>query len=419
MRNAIFSNYQPGGMFSVIDVNKHPGNVWFVDSGHSSASNSDGYGQNPDAPFATIDYAIGKCTANNGDVVYVMPGHTETLTGAAGIVLDVVGISIIGLGIGSDRPTITFSSSDNGANIPISAANIHIENILCVCNDDGLTAFITVSAADVTLKNIELRDSTDKEAVVGILTTAAADRLTVDGLYYNGYTSGDVCTIGIKLIGVDSANIVNSRFIGLFSTASIDMATTQCTKINVQNCVFLNTGTADLSKNVVDDVGGATSIWGVSNCFDIVVGINFSGSDTLAVAGDDVSSIIPTVNSYMIVQTTLDRSHMLVQATAEQSYTLIQGTADRSHMLIQAAADQSYTLVQSALNRSHMLVQAGLDQSYMKVEADANMSYMLVQAAAQIAADTSYMLVQSALDRSYTLVQADIIKSMILLLPST
>ena len=46
-------------------------------------------------PYATIDYAIGQCTASAGDVIIVFPGHTETITAAAGIALDVAGVSIV------------------------------------------------------------------------------------------------------------------------------------------------------------------------------------------------------------------------------------------------------------------------------------------------------------------------------------
>ena len=68
-RTALFSRKQSGGVFTVDDLSEHGGDIWFVDSGHAQASDSAGYGQNPDAPTATIDYAIGLATASNGDVM--------------------------------------------------------------------------------------------------------------------------------------------------------------------------------------------------------------------------------------------------------------------------------------------------------------------------------------------------------------
>ena len=66
-------------------LNSYAGNVFWVDSGAGSNGNKGTFAR----PFATIDYAIGQCTANNGDLIMVMPGHTETVTAAAGIAVDV------------------------------------------------------------------------------------------------------------------------------------------------------------------------------------------------------------------------------------------------------------------------------------------------------------------------------------------
>ena len=67
------------------------GNVFFVDSGASLAVDSTAHGDSPERPFATLDYAVGRCTANNNDVVYVMAGHSETLTADSAVDLDVAG----------------------------------------------------------------------------------------------------------------------------------------------------------------------------------------------------------------------------------------------------------------------------------------------------------------------------------------
>mgnify|MGYP006139353905 CR=1 FL=1 len=55
---------------------------------------------------------------NKGDVIVVMPGHAETVSGAAGINCDVAGVSIVGLGRGAARPTITMSAATTRLNRP-------------------------------------------------------------------------------------------------------------------------------------------------------------------------------------------------------------------------------------------------------------------------------------------------------------
>src|SRR3990167_2616461 len=81
------------------------GNVFFVDSGASLAVDDTAHGDSPERPFATLDYAVGQCTASNGDIIYVMPGHAETISADSGVDVDVAGVTIIGVGRGASRPT--------------------------------------------------------------------------------------------------------------------------------------------------------------------------------------------------------------------------------------------------------------------------------------------------------------------------
>src|SRR6185436_14827350 len=78
------------------------GNVFYVHSVSGSDSDS---GTSPVAAKATLAAAIALCTANNGDVIFVLPGHSETLTAA--ITVNKAGISIVGLGQGLVRPSLT------------------------------------------------------------------------------------------------------------------------------------------------------------------------------------------------------------------------------------------------------------------------------------------------------------------------
>src|SRR3990167_11564102 len=48
--------------------------------------------------YNTIDAAIGACTADQGDIIYFGEGHTESVSAAAGFVMDIAGVKLIGLG---------------------------------------------------------------------------------------------------------------------------------------------------------------------------------------------------------------------------------------------------------------------------------------------------------------------------------
>lgn len=156
------------------------GNVFFVSSTAANKSDTPGCGKTTDKPFATVDYAIGQCTASNGDVIYVMPGHTEAVAAAAGIAIDVAGISIIGLGSGSLRPTVTLGTA-TAASVTMSAANCTIDNFLFVANLDNVATCFTVSADDCTIKNCEFRDTSSSLHFYSCILTSASDNVA-DGL---------------------------------------------------------------------------------------------------------------------------------------------------------------------------------------------------------------------------------------------
>lgn len=178
--------------------------------------------------FATIDAAIGACTANAGDVILVAPGHTETVTAAAGIAADVAGISIIGLGKGSDVPTITFDTATT-ASFKISAANITVKNIKFVGGIDALVNPVHIDAAYATFLDIVTEDSTG-QATDFIVTTANADELTIDGWKHNGAAAAGADT-AISIVGGDNIRIDNFDIDGNFAVSAIENVTTAATKL--------------------------------------------------------------------------------------------------------------------------------------------------------------------------------------------
>ena len=131
------------------------------------------------AVYTTVDAAIGACTAAQGDVIYVMPGHTETVT-ATSIAMDISGVSIICLGNGLNRPTFTYSAA--AATITVSAANMSFIGGHHIANFADVTAAFTLTTAKdfVLQKNTFVDAGTDKNYFNIVLTTAGAN--TQDGL---------------------------------------------------------------------------------------------------------------------------------------------------------------------------------------------------------------------------------------------
>ncbi len=210
--------------------------IIYVDSGHA-ATGTGKPGSNPRNPLSTINAAFTVAdtavTASNGDVVLVMPGHTENITNATDLAPDVVGVNIVGLGRGSDRPTLTFTAT--GSNIPISAANITMSNFLMTISGTiDVVVGITVSAADVLLRDIEMREAAIDDQFVDAIQGATCARLHVDGFKFVGATASDQATQSAINITDTSTEIEISRFnlLGSFTEGAIELAATTDTYIH-------------------------------------------------------------------------------------------------------------------------------------------------------------------------------------------
>lgn len=216
------------------------GNVFYVDSVTGSNGNK---GTDPSLPLASIDSAIGSCVASKGDVIVVMPKHVETVTAAAGVAADVVGVTIIGLGSGSDRPTVNFTTAV-GASFRVTAANVTVKNILFTGGIDALTNPIHVQAADFKFLDCEWRDVTGQATDV-ILTTASATRMLIQNFRYDGATAAGT-NAGIAIVGGDGIVIDGLVMDGDFAVAGIDVRTTATTDLEVRNVMFRTRNIADI-----------------------------------------------------------------------------------------------------------------------------------------------------------------------------
>lgn len=164
------------------------GDVYWVGT-TSSARGIDGqdlpsHGGDPRKPFASIDYAIGKCTANNDDLIVVLAGHTETISSVGAITMDVAGVSIIGMGRGASRPTLTYDTADTSI-ILITAANCSLENMILTANFADVVMAIDVDAVDFMAKDLSFQETAGNMNFFSCIgtdnTNNAADGLTVVG----------------------------------------------------------------------------------------------------------------------------------------------------------------------------------------------------------------------------------------------
>lgn len=226
-RAPIFGGQQPGGAIIASQVETNPGNVYWVNS--ANGTNAAGYGLTPDAPVATLDYAIGLCTAGQGDTIYVMPGHAETIAAADGFDADVASVQIIGLGWGAARPTFTFSATASTA--AVGAANVRISNLRFVAGISAVVVGVNVEAAgtDCCIENCEWYwgGTTGRDFLQSLNLNAGASRAIVRGCRFFAEPAVAGASTAIQLVGaVHNVRVEKCEFMGDYSLACMSAITT-------------------------------------------------------------------------------------------------------------------------------------------------------------------------------------------------
>ncbi|OFW37646.1 MAG: hypothetical protein A3J29_06125 [Acidobacteria bacterium RIFCSPLOWO2_12_FULL_67_14b] len=171
-RTALFSRNTPGGVFTFDDLGEHPGEIYFVDASAAGAGATLGHGKSPDSPFSSLAYAFSSDLLASGDVVYALPGHTESIAAAGTITADIAGVRVIGLGWGSKRPVLTWTATD--ATIAVSAASVQFRNFLTEVTIDEVVSMWNWTGAWGEMDRVDFRLNTSAEEAIQFLTASAA-----------------------------------------------------------------------------------------------------------------------------------------------------------------------------------------------------------------------------------------------------
>jgi hypothetical protein len=214
------------------------GTIFFVDSGHSAASNSNA-GTDITQPKATIAGAMTDCTASAGDYIVVAEGHTETITAA--ITCDKIGVTIVGLGNGTLRPTITGTGATDG--FDFTAANTRLSNFRITWTTAATTGMVNVAAAGCQVDNCHF--IMPLKAEVGIaVQTAIADTMICDN-YFEVTANGPNVAIDLEkstTTGPSKTRILRNYFNGMNATNSWDEGAIEsdavCTNIEIGWNIF-------------------------------------------------------------------------------------------------------------------------------------------------------------------------------------
>ena len=202
-------------------VGKGTGNYYYVDSG----AGSDTYtGLTLVQAKATVEAAIQLCTADNGDVIFVVQGHAESGAAPGLFDADIAGVTIIGLGEGTLMPTFTFADTDT--TIAVGAANVTFVNLRFLAGISEVVAGVIVEAAgtNFTMYKCIFPEPLDSsyEFDIGIqLTTAANDATIAHCTAYSAAATGATHWLNGGAGVVEGLTVVGNVVYGEYSIAPI------------------------------------------------------------------------------------------------------------------------------------------------------------------------------------------------------
>ena len=149
----------------------YPGNVYWVDENGGGGSKG-----TFSHPVATLAAAVALCTASNGDIIVMKPGHNENISSDGALDMNIADVCVVGTGTGSNQAKITFDTADT-ASIDITAANVSFVNVWFEANFANVDGAIDVEATGTyfTIQGCRFTASaaaTDFEEVINLAAAA-------------------------------------------------------------------------------------------------------------------------------------------------------------------------------------------------------------------------------------------------------
>ncbi len=219
-------------------LSNNTGNIFFVK--HTGSSTATGL--SPEDPISTIDAAIGLCTASNGDVIFVMEGHAESIATATAINCDVAGVTIWGLGHGATLPVITTSAA--AGSITVGAAKVTLKNLRVIAGFAGgtTTGFTIAAAGDFcTLENIIMRDgAANTEFLIHVSVATTVTDLLIDRCDFRGLVA-ETMSNSILFAGTsENTTIRHTTIIVDSSDDTVNHLTAKATNWLMHHCTIIN-----------------------------------------------------------------------------------------------------------------------------------------------------------------------------------
>lgn len=263
----------------------NPGQVFWVNSTtvlpQGSAGPSNGNPGTYLKPFSTLDFAIGRCLANRGDVIYLMPGFVETIGAVAAVDLDVAGITVIGLGTGTLQARLDFTAT--AGTVEVNANNISIINVNFHANVPAVVVGLNILtlATDLLVSgcSFDVETTTTDEFLISVNLGVGCDRCIIEDCIIDQGLGAAVHAI--KYVGATAGGTIRGcRIVGDYATANIGGITTLSTELYFEdNLLIQGTSLALNAQPVIEMLTGTGGV--VRNC-DILCDVATFALQTVA-----------------------------------------------------------------------------------------------------------------------------------------
>lgn len=211
---------------------------------------------------STLAAGLARCRSGKGDVVMVLPGHTETVSTTTGLDNLVAGTQIIGCAPvnSSLAPTFTWSGTTTTAIWNMTKADVTFANLFLKFNGaDSMDTPIKISGAGFNMRGCRVLTGSDTalDSDVGITVLAGGSQCVFQSNYF--YATGTAVNTNMLLISgdaVDSPKVLDNVFIGPATSTNglleIGLSTAVVTNMEVGRNRFVNTSTGSACIRLLD-----------------------------------------------------------------------------------------------------------------------------------------------------------------------
>jgi hypothetical protein len=172
---------------------------------------------------STLQAGLARCRSGQGDIVYVLPGHTESITGADFMTNLVAGTQIISAGKAGSTNNPTFTWTATTSTFLLDVADVSLIGLtLNMGGADNVTAPITVTGAGCMVAGCHIISgiSSVLESATPITVSTAANDCLITANRFTA-TGGAVTTACVSVAAaVARTTITGNRFFTTQSSAT-------------------------------------------------------------------------------------------------------------------------------------------------------------------------------------------------------